>query len=76
MIKVYFGNSESKKYIGECNSGSAAFRIINDYVENVLGWQKVYYRYWNKDAALVIDFGSHRNFFYIKYEIERIKKNE
>lgn len=76
MIKVYFGNKESKKYIGESNSESAAFRIIEDYVKNVIGWQKVYYRSWNKDGALVIDFGSHRNFFYINYEIERIKKNE
>ena len=76
MIKVYFGNNESKKYICESNSESAAFRIIKDYVKNVLGSQKVYYRSWNKDGALVIDFGSHRNFFYINYEIERIKKNE
>ena len=76
MIKVYFGNNESKKYICESNSESAAFRIIQDYVKNVLGSQKVYYRSWNKDGTLVIDFGSHRNFFYINYEIERIKKNE
>lgn len=74
MIKVYFGNKESKKYICESNSESAAFRIIDDYVKNVIRCQKVYYRSWNKDGALVIDFGSHRNFFYINYEIERIKK--
>lgn len=76
MNKVYFGNNESKKYIGESNSESGAFRIIEDYVKNVIGCQKAYYRSWNKDGALVIDFGSHRNFFYINYEIERIKKNE
>ena len=66
MIKVYFGNNESKKYIGESNTESEAFRIIEDYVKNVIGWQKVYYRSWNKDGALVIDFGSHRNFFYVE----------
>lgn len=66
MIKVYFGNNESKKYIGESNTESDAFRIIEDYVKKVVGWQEVYYRFWNKDGALVIDFGSHRNFFYIE----------
>ncbi|WP_180267072.1 hypothetical protein [Streptococcus macedonicus] len=45
MIKVYFGNDESKKYIGESNTNSGAFRIIEDYVKNVIGWQKVYYRF-------------------------------
>lgn len=40
MIKVYFGNDESKKYIGESNTDSGAFRIIEDYVKNVIGWQK------------------------------------
>lgn len=67
MIKVYFGNDESKKYIGESNTDSGAFRIIEDYVKNVIGWQKVYYRFWNEDGALVIDFGSHRNFFYVEH---------
>lgn len=33
MIKVYFGNDESKKYIGESNTDSGAFRIIYDYVK-------------------------------------------
>lgn len=28
MIKVYFGNNESKRYIGESNTESGAFRII------------------------------------------------
>lgn len=66
MIKVYFGNDESKKYIGESNTDSGAFRIIYDYVKNVIGWQKVYYRSWDEDGALVIDFGSHENFFYVE----------
>lgn len=66
MIKVYFGNDESKKYIGESNTDSSAFRIIYDYVKNVIGWQKVYYRSWDEDGALVIDFGSHENFFYVE----------
>lgn len=66
MIKVYFGNDESKKYIGESNTDSGAFRIIYDYVKNVIGWHKVYYRSWNENGALVIDFGSHRNFFYVE----------
>ncbi len=39
MIKVYLGNDESKKYIGESNTDSGAFRIIEDYVKNVIGWQ-------------------------------------
>ena len=34
--------------------------------KNVIGWEKVYYRSWNRDGALVIDFGSHRNFFYVE----------
>lgn len=66
MIKVYFGNNESKKYIGESNTDSGAFRIIYDYVKNVIGWQEVYYRFWDEDGALVIDFGSHENFFYVE----------
>lgn len=66
MIKVYFGNNESKRYIGESNTESGAFRIIENYVKNVIGQQKVYYRFWHKDAALVVDFGSHRNFFYLE----------
>lgn len=66
MIKVYFGNDKSKKYIGESNTDSGAFRIIYDYVKNVIGWQKVYYRSWDEDGALVIDFGSHENFFYVE----------
>lgn len=66
MIKVYFGNDESKKYIGESNTDSGAFRIIYDYVKNVIGWQKVYYRSWDEDGALVIDSGSHENFFYVE----------
>ena len=66
MIKVYFGNNESKKYIGESNTDSGAFHIIYDYVKNVIGWQKVYYRFWDEDGALVIDFGSHENFFYVE----------
>lgn len=66
MIKVYFGNDKSKKYIGESNTDSGAFRIIYDYVKNVIGWQKVYYRSWDEDGALVIDFGSYRNFFYVE----------
>jgi len=66
MIKVYFGNNESKKYIGESNTDSGAFRIIYDYVKNVICWQKVYYRSWDEDGALVIDFGSHENFFYVE----------
>lgn len=45
---------------------SGAFRIIYDYVKNVIGWQKVYYRSWDEDGALVIDFGSHENFFYVE----------
>lgn len=66
MIKVYFGNNESKKYIGESNTESGSFRIIEDYVKNVIGWQEVYYRFWYEYDVLVIDFGSHRNFFYVE----------
>ena len=66
MIKVYFGNNESKKNIGESDTESGAFRIIEDYVKNVIGWQEVYYRFWHEDGVLVIDFGSHRNFFYVE----------
>lgn len=51
---------------GESNTDSGAFRIIYDYVKNVIGWQKVYYRSWDEDGALVIDFGSHENFFYVE----------
>lgn len=66
MIKVYFGNDESKKYIGESNTESGSFRIIEDYVKNVIGWQEVYYRFWYEYSTLVIDFGSHKNFFYVE----------
>ena len=40
MIKVYFGNDESKKYICESNTNSGAFRIIEYYVKNVIGCKK------------------------------------
>lgn len=60
MIKVYFGNDESKKYIGESNTDSGAFRIIYDYVKNVIGWQKVYYRFWDEDAVSNSLWYSHR----------------
>lgn len=68
MIKVYFGNKENKEYIGESHTESGAFRIIKNYVKNVIGWQEAYYRFWHKDGTLVVDFGSHRNFFYLEQE--------
>lgn len=68
MIKVYFGNNESKRYIGESNTESGAFRIIENYVKSVIGWQEFYCRSWYKDGMLVIDFGSHKNFFYLEHE--------
>lgn len=66
MIKVYFGNNDSKELIGEATKDKEAYSIIDDYLKNVIGWQDVYYRFWNEDGVLVIDFGSHSNFFYIE----------
>ena len=69
MIKVYFGNDESKKYIGESETEDGAYQVMVDYVADVLkkDTDNVYYCFARlENGDLIVDYGSHSHFFYFE----------
>lgn len=65
MRKVYWGDSKKKKLIGKCQTDKEAFDLISDDLKK-RGITSVYYRFWHEEGRLVIDYGSHHSFYYVK----------
>ncbi|MGT2800810.1 hypothetical protein [Streptococcus marmotae] len=67
-MKVYWGTSEQRELLGECETQNQAFDVIDHHVRTKREISAPYYRFWNKDGQLVIDYGSYRNFYYVDFE--------
>jgi len=61
-MHVYYNNTK----IGECIDDDSAWNVINAYIEQI-NIKPKYYRMWREeDGDIVMDYGSHTNFFYLK----------
>lgn len=67
MYNVLFQNSEGeKRIIGIAKTEKAAFKVINDFL-NDHNYKPYYRRIWEKDdKTTVVDVGSYTEFFYIQ----------
>ena len=65
-MKVYHGNYENKEFIGEVETQGELNKLINDYIKKIK-FRCYYNRQWLKDdGTLVIDYGSHTEFFFVE----------
>ncbi|MGT2866649.1 hypothetical protein [Streptococcus fryi] len=67
-MKIYHGNSESRELVSEVQTIKEAFSFIAGHIKTKHKYLAPYYRQWMQDGERVIDYGSHRNFYYIVFE--------
>lgn len=67
MYTVYFKKSQKKrKIIGKSQTQDGAFQIISNFLKSIEFDCYYYNMYINDDGELVVDYGSHTDFCYIK----------
>ena len=65
-MKVYFGKSkENRELIGEGKTSRQCSQIVSNYIEENKLPSAPYRRFWEAEKEIVIDYGSHSNFFFI-----------
>ncbi len=67
MYQVMFEDNWYKRHdVALCDNMDAAWKAISDFLAD-MGVKPNYYRSWaNDNEELVIDYGSHSNFFIVK----------
>lgn len=65
-MKVYHGNEDNKEFVGEVCTQKELNQLVNDYIKKINF--KCYYErtYLRPDGIVVIDYGSHTQFFYVE----------
>lgn len=65
MFKVYFENRYGeRKFAGECNTREEIFRVVHsDLKERAPHFKSYYTRSWEKDGEIVMDVGSHVEYY-------------
>lgn len=65
-MKVYHGYYDDRVLIGEANTQEEVNKIISDYIKKI-NFTCYYIRQWmDKDGTLVVDYGSHTQFFFVE----------
>lgn len=65
-MKLYWGRDDEMELLGEFNTKDEIWECINNFL-NELEFESYYQRRWcQPDGTIIIDYGSWRNFFYIK----------
>ena len=67
MLNVMFENSKGQlRIIDTVENEELAFKVINDFLDDHK-YKSYYQRTWKKDdKTIVVDVGSHTEFFYIQ----------
>ena len=65
-MKLYWGNDDLLELVGEYETKEEVFKAMNDFLRGLQF--ESYYQRWccHPDGTVKIDYGSWRNFFYIK----------
>ena len=65
-MKLYWGRDDEMELLGEVATKEELWKCINNFLDEI-GFESHYCRLWyHPDDTLVIDYGSWRNFFYVK----------
>ena len=64
-MKVYYGTNTDRVFVGEAGSAKECSKLINEFIQEKRLYEEPYRRYWVENNEVVIDYGSHINFFYI-----------
>lgn len=67
-MKVYHGDEDNRTLIGECRTQKEAFELIKKDVRERNRFNSCYYRMWNIQGGMKVDYGSHTHFYYIYWE--------
>jgi hypothetical protein len=67
MVKIHWYNlyTDEKKQIGEKENVEQAWKLIADYIKD-MNFQSYYYRYWEENDCIYVDYGSHICWFIIE----------
>lgn len=63
-MKVEFHSDGKNTLISEVNTWQQAVKCMNNYLKEI-NFKSYYMRFWIENNILVIDYGSHSNFFHI-----------
>lgn len=63
-MKVEFHSDDKNTLLGEVNTWEQVVKCMNDYLKEII-FKSYYMRFWIENNVLVIDYGSHLNFFHI-----------
>ena len=68
MYKIYHSVNGEETLIGSAKTSKLAMNVATDWI-NENRFDDNYTRWWDKDGATHIDFGSHSNFLVIRPNI-------